>query len=219
MSHDSVFAAVARYGVVPVIAIESVEAALPLADALLEGGLPLAEITFRTAAAAEVIAQMARCRPALLLGAGTVLSEANVKAAKAAGARFAVAPGLNPAVVQSAAQSGLPFAPGVCTPSEIEQALGLACRVVKFFPAEPSGGVEMVKALAAPYSHMGLRFMPTGGVNTANLESYLSVPAVAAVGGTWIAKPDDLAACRWQTIRDRCQEAVAIVRRVRGVAR
>ncbi len=175
MSHDSIFAEVARYGVVPVIAIESVEAALPLADALLEGGLPVAEITFRTAAAAEVIAQMARHRPALLVGAGTVLSEENVKAAKAAGARFAVAPGLNPAVVQHAAQAGLPFAPGVCTPSEIEQALGLGCRIVKFFPAEPSGGVEMVKALAAPYSHMGIRFMPTGGVNTGNLESYLSV--------------------------------------------
>ena len=141
-----------------------------------------------------------------------MLSEENVKAAKAAGARFAVAPGLNPAVVQYAAQAGLPFAPGVCTPSEIEQALGLGCRIVKFFPAEPSGGVEMVKALAAPYSHTGIRFMPTGGVNTGNLESYLSVKAVAAVGGTWIAKPEDLAGGRWQTIRDRCREAVEIVR-------
>ena len=105
--------------------------------------------------------------------------------------------------------------PGVCTPSEIEQALGLGCRIVKFFPAEPSGGVEMVKALAAPYSHMGVRFMPTGGVNPGNLETYLAVKAVAAVGGTWIAKPEDLAAGRWQTIRDRCREAVAIVGRAR----
>ncbi len=218
MSHDSLFAEIARHGVVPVIAVESVEAALPLADALLEGGLPLAEITFRTSAAAEVIAQMARHRPALLVGAGTVLSEENVKAAKAAGARFAVAPGLNPAVVQCAARAGLPFAPGVCTPSEIEQALGLGCRIVKFFPAEPSGGVEMVKALAAPYAHTGIRFMPTGGVNTGSLERYLSVQSVAAVGGTWIAKAEDLAAGRWQTIRDRCREAVEIVRRVRGIA-
>ena len=213
MSHDSVFAEVARYGVVPVIAIESVEAALPLADALLEGGLPVAEITFRTAAAAEVIALMARHRPALLVGAGTVLSEENVKAAKAAGARFAVAPGLNPAVVQHAAQAGLPFAPGVCTASEIEQALGLGCRIVKFFPAELAGGVEMVKTLAAPYAHTGIRFLPTGGLNAGNLEKYLSVKAVAAVGGTWIARPEDLAAGRWQTIRDRCREAVEIVRR------
>jgi 2-dehydro-3-deoxyphosphogluconate aldolase/(4S)-4-hydroxy-2-oxoglutarate aldolase len=216
MSHEPVFAELARYGVVPVIAIESVEAALPLADALLEGGLPVAEITFRTAAAAEVIALLARHRPGLLVGAGTVLSEENVKAAKAAGARFAVAPGLNPAVVQCAAEAGLPFAPGVCTASEIEQALGLGCRIVKFFPAELSGGVEMVKAMAGPYSHTGIRFMPTGGVNTGNLETYLAVKAVAVVGGTWIAKPEDLAGGRWQTIRDRCQEAVKIVQRVRG---
>ena len=216
MLQDSIFAEVARFGVVPVIAIESAEAALPLADALLEGGLPVAEITFRTAAAAEVIAQMARHRPALLVGAGTVLSAENVKAAKAAGARFAVAPGLNPAVVQHAAQAVLPFAPGICTPSEIEQALELGCRIVKFFPAEPSGGAEMVKALAAPYSHLGVRFLPTGGVNPGNLATYLAVKAVAAVGGTWIAKPEDLAAGRWQTIRDRCREAVEIVRRVRA---
>jgi len=208
---------IARYGVVPVIAIRAVEAALPLADALLEGGLPVAEITFRTSAAAEVIAAMVRHRPALLVGAGTVLSEENVKEAKEAGARFAVAPGLNPAVVQHAAKVGLPFAPGVCTPSEIEQALGLGCRIVKFFPAEASGGVEMVKALAAPYSHVGVRFLPTGGVNAGNLEGYLSLKAVAAVGGTWIAKPEDLAGGHWQTIRDRCREAVEIVRRTRGI--
>ncbi|MGA2255710.1 MAG: bifunctional 4-hydroxy-2-oxoglutarate aldolase/2-dehydro-3-deoxy-phosphogluconate aldolase [Thermoguttaceae bacterium] len=218
MSHDSFFAEVTRYGVVPVFAIESVEAALPLADALLDGGLPVAEVTFRTVAAAEIIAQLARRRPALLVGAGTVLSEENVKVAKTAGARFAVAPGLNPAVVRCAFQAKLPFAPGVCTPSEIEQALGLGCRIVKFFPSEPSGGVEMVKALAAPYSHTGVRFMPTGGVNAGNLEKYLSVEAVAAVGGTWIAKPEDLAGGRWQTIRDRCREAVEIVRHVRGRA-
>ncbi|MGO9115156.1 MAG: bifunctional 4-hydroxy-2-oxoglutarate aldolase/2-dehydro-3-deoxy-phosphogluconate aldolase [Thermoguttaceae bacterium] len=218
MSHDSLFAEVAQHGVVPVTAVESVEAALPLADALLEGGLPVAEITFRTAAAAEVIAQMTRHRPELLVGAGTVLSEENVKAATAAGARFAVAPGLNPAVVQYAAQAGLPFVPGICTPSEIEQALGLGCRIVKFFPAEPSGGVEMVKALAAPYAHTGVRFVPTGGVNTGNLERYLSVPSVAAVGGTWIVRPEDLVGSRWQTIRNRCKEAVEIVRRVREIA-
>ncbi len=218
MSHDSFLTDLARHGVVPVLAVDSVESALPLADALLEGGLPVAEITFRTAAAAEVIARMSSHRPDLLVGAGTVLSEENLVAAKAAGARFAVAPGLNPAVVQYAAEVDLPFVPGVCTPSEIEQALGLGCRVVKFFPAEPSGGVEMVKALAAPYAHTGIRFMPTGGVNTGNLEKYLAVPSVAAVGGTWIAKPEDLAAGRWQTIRDRCREAVEIVRRVRGTA-
>jgi len=201
-----------------VLAIEAVEAALPLADALLEGGLPVAEITFRTAAAAAVIAAVVRHRPAMLVGAGTVLSAESVDAAKRAGARFAVAPGLNPIVVQYAAKAGLPFAPGVCTPSEIERALELGCRTVKFFPAEASGGVEMVKALAAPYAHVGIRFLPTGGVNAGNLASYLSLEAVAAVGGTWIAKPDDLLAGRWSTIRERCREAVEIVRRVRSAA-
>jgi len=210
---------VARYGVVPVIAIEAINAAIPLADALVAGGLPVAEITFRTAAAAEVIAAMTRHRPELFVGAGTVLTEDNVKAAKAAGARFAVAPGLNPAVVEHAAQAGLPFAPGICTPSEIEQALTLGCRVVKFFPAEAAGGVEMVKALAAPYAHKGIRFLPTGGIHAGNLEHYLAVKAVAAVGGTWIAKPEDLSAGRWDLIRERCREAVEIVRRVRAVAK
>lgn len=201
------------------IAIEAINAAIPLADALVAGGLPVAEITFRTAAAAEVIAAMTRHRPELFVGAGTVLTEDNVKAAKAAGARFAVAPGLNPAVVEHAAQAGLPFAPGICTPSEIEQALTLGCRVVKFFPAEAAGGVEMVKALAAPYAHKGIRFLPTGGIHAGNLEHYLAVKAVAAVGGTWIAKPEDLSAGRWDLIRERCREAVEIVRRVRAVAK
>ncbi len=216
MPDDDIFSEIARFGVVPVIAIESVESALPLADALLEGGLPIVEITFRTAAAAEVIACIARQRPELLVGAGTVLSEANVRAAKEAGAKFAVAPGLNPATVHAALKAELPFAPGVCTPSDIELALGLGCRIAKFFPAEASGGVEMVKALTAPYAHTGIRFMPTGGVSTANLEHYLAIETVAAVGGTWIAKPADLVAGRWQVIRDRCQEAMQIVRKIRG---
>jgi 2-dehydro-3-deoxyphosphogluconate aldolase / (4S)-4-hydroxy-2-oxoglutarate aldolase len=216
MSIDSDFLKATRFGVVPVIAIESVEAALPLADAMLAGGLPVVEITFRTAVAAEVISHLVRHRPALQVGAGTLLSEASVRAAKAAGAQFAVAPGLNPAVVREAAQVALPFAPGVCTPSEIEQALGLGCRMVKFFPAELSGGAEMIKALAAPYAITGICFIPTGGVNPKNLEKYLAIKSVAAVGGTWIARPEDLAARRWQTISDRCREALAIVRRVRN---
>jgi 2-dehydro-3-deoxyphosphogluconate aldolase / (4S)-4-hydroxy-2-oxoglutarate aldolase len=218
MTHDPVFSEIARWGVVPVIAIDSVEAALPLADALLEGGLGVVEITFRTEAAAEVIARLVAERPQLLVGAGTVLTEANVRAAKAAGARFAVAPGLNPTTVRCAQEAGLPFAPGICTPSEIEVALGLGCGVTKFFPAEPWGGVEILKAIAAPYAHTGVRFMPTGGVNAANLESYLYFKAVTAVGGTWIARPEDLAGGKWHTIRDRCKTAVEIVRKVRGPA-
>jgi 2-dehydro-3-deoxyphosphogluconate aldolase/(4S)-4-hydroxy-2-oxoglutarate aldolase len=216
MPSDSIFQTIARCGVVPVIAIESAEAALPLADALLEGGLPVVEVTFRTAAAAEVIALLSQRRPELLVGAGTVLTQANLEAATAAGARFGVAPGLNPEIIRQAARLGFPFVPGICTPSELEGALAFGRLLVKFFPAEASGGVEMVKALAAPYGHTGVRFMPTGGVTVDNLESYLSIPAVAAVGGTWIAKKEDLAGNRWPEIRERCKRAVEIVRRVRS---
>ncbi|MGA2063675.1 MAG: bifunctional 4-hydroxy-2-oxoglutarate aldolase/2-dehydro-3-deoxy-phosphogluconate aldolase [Thermoguttaceae bacterium] len=216
MSADSVFQTMAESGVIPVLAIESAEAALPLADALLDGGLPVAEITFRTAAAAEVIDKLCRHRPEVLVGAGTVLSAANLEAAVACGARFGVAPGLNPQIVQQARRLGLPFIPGVCTASEVEEALDLDCRIVKFFPAELAGGVKMIEALWGPYAHTGVRFVPTGGATAGNLASYLRLPAVLAVGGTWIAKKDDLAGGRWAEIRQRCREAVEIVRRVRG---
>ncbi len=218
MPDNRVFETIAKCGVVPVIAIDSIDAAIPLADALLEGGLPLVEITFRTAAAAEAIericwraAQSARrrrhggrpprtCRPP-----------------RPAAAKFGVAPGLNPARSSwRRKRAGLPFVPGVCTPSEIERALALDCRLLKFFPAEASGGVDMLKALAAPYGHLGVRFMPTGGVNIDNLAAYLAVDAVAAVGGTWIAKKEDLAAGNWAEIRDRCKKAVDVVAQVRG---
>jgi 2-dehydro-3-deoxyphosphogluconate aldolase / (4S)-4-hydroxy-2-oxoglutarate aldolase len=216
MSSAPVFQTIARHGVVPVIAIESADAAIQLADDLLDGGLPLAEITFRTAVAAEVIEKLSLHRPELLVGAGTVLTQQNLEAAKAAGAAFGVAPGLNPDIVQRASRLKLPFVPGVCTPSEIEHALTFGCPILKFFPAEQAGGIAMLKALAAPYAHTGVRFMPTGGVTADNLEAYLSLGAVAAVGGTWIAKKEDLASGCWQEIRERCKRAVEIVRRVRG---
>lgn len=204
------------FGVVPVIAVDSVASAIPLADALLDGGLPVAEITFRTEAAAEVIHLLSQERPALMVGAGTVLTPANVDAAKASGARFAVAPGLNPSVLHRAREVDLPFAPGVATPSEIEQGIEKGCTLLKFFPAEALGGAAMLKALSAPYAHTGVRFIPTGGVNTGNVSTYLSLPTVAAVGGTWIAKKEDLSEGRWDAIRDRCREVVAAVAAIRS---
>ncbi|MBM3890361.1 MAG: bifunctional 4-hydroxy-2-oxoglutarate aldolase/2-dehydro-3-deoxy-phosphogluconate aldolase [Verrucomicrobia bacterium] len=216
MSQETILNRVATLGVVPVIAIENVEAALPLADALLEGGLPVVEITFRTAAAAEVIRRIARERPQLVVGAGTVLTAENLKAAKASGAAFGVAPGLNPQIVREAQQMGLPFVPGVVTPSDIEQGLALGCKLLKFFPAGAFGGVATLEAFSAPYRHTGVKFMPTGGVSTANLEAYLKLDTVAAVGGTWIAKKDDLAAGKWDNIRNACKAALEIVARVRG---
>ena len=213
---NSVFDTIARHGVVPVIAMDSVDMALPLADALLEGGLPVVEITFRTKAAAAAIELLAIHRPTLLVGAGTVLTAENLKAAKGSGATFAVAPGQNPTVLDAARELAMPFVPGVATPSDIESALAHGYTLLKFFPAEALGGLGMLKALAAPYGHMGVRFVPTGGVNVANLESYLAMDRVAAVGGTWIATRDDLQAGNWQVIRDRCRAAVEVVRRVRG---
>ena len=208
MPHEQeVFEKIAEFGVVPVIAIDSAEQALPLADALIAGGLPLAEITFRTEAAAETISQIAKNRPQMLVGAGTVLTPATVAAAREAGAAFAVAPGLNARVVGSARALGLPFVPG----TDVEIGLELGCKLLKFFPAEALGGAKLLTAIYAPYKHTGVKFMPTGGVTADNLESYLSLPAVAAVGGTWIAKPADIAAGNWDAITERCRAACKIV--------
>jgi 2-dehydro-3-deoxyphosphogluconate aldolase/(4S)-4-hydroxy-2-oxoglutarate aldolase len=202
--------------VVPVIAIDDAGSALALADALIEGGLPVAEITFRTAAAAEVISKIARERPEVILGAGTVLTAENVRRATDAGARFGVAPGVNPDVVCEASRLGLPFVPGVVTPSEVEQALSLGAKVLKFFPAEAFGGLKVIKALAAPYVHMGVKFMPTGGVTTTNLADYLSADIIACVGGTWIASREAIAEKKWAQIRDNCRAAVELASKVRG---
>jgi 2-dehydro-3-deoxyphosphogluconate aldolase/(4S)-4-hydroxy-2-oxoglutarate aldolase len=213
---EEIFSRIAQLGVVPVVAIENVDAAIPLADALIEGGLPVVEITFRTAAAAEVIRRIAKERPKLLVGAGTVLTSANLESAKASGAAFAVAPGLNPQTVKQAQAMGLPFMPGIATPSDIELGLSLGCKHLKFFPAEALGGVGMIEALSAPYKHTGVRFMPTGGVNMTNLESYLKVETVFVVGGTWIAKKDDLASGKWDDVRGRCKTALEVVAKARG---
>lgn len=206
---------VAEIGVVPVIAMKSAEQALPLADALLAGGLPVVEITFRTQAAAEIIRLLARERPELIVGAGTVLTPETVQTAVAAGARFAVAPGFNPRVAAAADELKLPFVPGIANPTDIETALDAGCRLLKFFPAEAVGGVKLLTALSAPYRHTGVRFMPTGGISPANLDSYLALDTVAAVGGTWIATQADLAQGHWEEIAGRCRKACELVHAAR----
>lgn len=214
----TIFDILSGHGVVPVIAIDDAAAALPLADALIAGGLPVAEITFRTAAAGEAIATIARHRADLVLGAGTILTEDQADAALGAGARFALSPGLDAAVLAHAAQIGLPFAPGIMTPSDLQLALRHDCKMVKFFPATPAGGPNMLKNIAAPYLHMGIGFNPTGGVSPANLADWLSIPQVRAVGGTWIATRDDIAAGNWDRITQNARDAVALVARIRGRA-
>lgn len=219
MNHSALKESLARFGVMPVIAIDKVEHALPLADALISGGLPIIEVTFRTAAAAEVIATISRERPTMMVGAGTVLDIPTANIAKACGASFAVAPGFNPLVVKHAQSIGLPFIPGVATPSDIEAALACGCTLLKFFPAEASGGVAMVEALSAPYKHTGVTFMPTGGITAQSLEKYLGISTVVAVGGTWLAKADDFSAGKWSEITARSRLAVETVARVRaGIA-
>jgi 2-dehydro-3-deoxyphosphogluconate aldolase/(4S)-4-hydroxy-2-oxoglutarate aldolase len=204
-----VFDRIAAIGVVPVIAIESVEHALPLADALLEGGLTVAEITFRTEAAADVIAKISAERQELLVGAGTILSAEQVQRAVAAGASFGLAPGFDPAVVDAAAQAGLPFAPGIMTPSDISLATARGCRLMKFFPATQAGGPAMLMNIAAPFAHLGLRFIPTGGVSPETMGDWLKLPEIGAVGGTWIAKTADIAKRDWSGIAARARAAVA----------
>lgn len=212
----TVFDTLSDYGVVPVIAIDDAKDALPLADALLEGGLPVAEITFRTQAARQVIEEIARHRPELIVGAGTVLSIDQANAAKVAGARFALAPGLDVGVVEHAMSNGMPFAPGIMTPTDLQAALKAGCTMVKFFPAMAAGGPSMLKNIAAPYAHTGVGFNPTGGVNLDNLDEWLAIPQVRAVGGTWIAKRGDIAAGNWNAIAANAREALSRVREIRG---
>ena len=206
----TVFDRIAELRVVPVIAIESSDAALSLAEALIDGGLPVAEITFRTDTAAEVIRKMSNDRPDLLVGAGTILTLDNLKAACDSGAKFGVAPGFNPKIVEAAQEMNFPFVPGVCTPSDVEAALSCGCKILKFFPAGAMGGLAMLKSLIAPYGHTGVQFIPTGGVTVANLGEYLATKGVLACGGTWIATKNDIAAKQWELIATHCREAVKI---------
>ncbi|MGC4765939.1 bifunctional 4-hydroxy-2-oxoglutarate aldolase/2-dehydro-3-deoxy-phosphogluconate aldolase [Micromonospora sp. DT46] len=195
--------------ILPVVVLDDARDAAPLAEALVRGGLPCAEVTFRTDAAAESIRVMSE-RGDLLVGAGTVLTPAQVDRAVEAGARFVVTPGFSPAVVRRCQEAGVPVFPGVATGTEIQMALDAGLDTVKFFPAEQLGGVAMIKALAAPYR--SVRFVPTGGVNTANLADYLALPAVLAVGGTWMVAPDLIAAGRWDEVAARTAAAVEAAR-------
>lgn len=212
----SVFDKLSGHGVVPVIAIDDPQKALPLADALLAGGLPVAEITFRTQAAGQAIAAMSAQRPSMLVGAGTVLNHEQVDEAVEAGARFGLAPGLDLDTLNYAKSRDLPFAPGIMTPTDLQAALVAGCSMVKFFPAMPAGGPAMLKAISGPYAHTGVGFNPTGGVTLDNLGDWLSMPQVRAVGGTWIASSADIAAGNWAKIEQNARDAVARVAQIRA---
>lgn len=210
---QEVLSRIEKIGIVPVIAINDVEKAAPLAGALEQGGVPCAEITYRTKEGEEAIRRIAAKYPHMLVGAGTVLTTEQVDSAIAAGAKFIVSPGFNPLVVDHCIQKGIPIVPGCSTPSDMEQAIMRGLEVVKFFPAEQSGGLAYIKAVAAPYPM--LRFMPTGGIHIGNLAGYLEFPKVLACGGSWMVQSKLIDGGHFDEIKTLCAEAVAHVQKAR----
>ena len=205
---------IARYGVVPVVVLNDPKEALPVADALLKGGLPVAEVTFRTDAAEESIRLISKERPAMLVGAGTVLTTDQVDRAVAAGAKFIVCPGFDPEIVDYCIGKDIPVFPGCTTASEVAWGVKRGLNVLKFFPAEQCGGVATIKALCAAY--VGVKFMPTGGIGPKNLKDYLSCDKIVCCGGSWMVKGDLIKAGRFDEIERLSREAVALAKEVRG---
>lgn len=204
----------ARCPVIPVIVIDAEDDAEPLAEALLAGGLDLIEVTLRTAAATAAMERIIRRFPEMLVGAGTVVTREQAQRCLDLGVSFGVAPGFNPETVRLFEQRGVPFMPGVITPSEIEAAYGHGCTLLKFFPAEAAGGTKMLRALAGPYEPLGIRFCPTGGVSVDNMKDYLSLPQVFAVGGSWLASKRQIAEKQWNVITQQTREALSRAREV-----
>ena len=203
-----------KIGIIPVVVLNDAKDAMPLAERLVKGGLPCAEVTFRTEAAEESIRQIAKAFPDMIVGAGTVLNIEQADRAIDAGAKFIVSPGLNPKVTEYVLKKGVPMTPGVCTPTEIEAAMEFGLDVVKFFPAEPSGGLKMIKALAAPY--VGLQFMPTGGINAEIVRDYLKYDRIVACGGSWMVSGSLVKEGKFDEIEQMVREAAAIVKEIRG---
>lgn len=206
---------VRELGVIAVLVIDDSAAAVPLANALLEGGIGGIELTLRTDAALESVRRIRRDVPGMLVGVGTILDPRQVSQTLAAGGQFGVAPGMNPTTAIAARESGLPFAPGVCTPSDIERAVEHGCRTLKYFPAEPSGGLTMLRSIAAPFTHLGIDFIPLGGIDSRNAASYLTDSLVRAIGGSWIAPRDLIRSGNWNEISRRAEDAIAQVRAAR----
>lgn len=211
--HEEILSKIKEIGIVPVVVLEDAKAAAPLGAALIEGGLPCAEVTFRTPCAEEAIRIMSSKYPELLVGAGTVLTEEQIDCAVRAGAKFIVSPGFNPEVVDYCLEKNILVLPGCVTPSEVAHAVKRGLGIVKFFPAEQFGGLATLKALAAPY--VGLSFMPTGGIGPQNVKEYLSYDRIIACGGSWMVKGDLIKNGDFERITELTKEAAAIVREVR----
>lgn len=206
MEAPGIYEKIGELKVIPVITIEDPSKALALADALIQGGLPVAEITFRTSAAAEVMRIISRERPGFLVGAGTILTTDDLKRAAGCGATFGVSPGFKEKIALAARDMGFPFSPGIMTPSELEAAIDMNITVLKFFPAEAAGGSVMLRSIAAPFAHLGIRYIPTGGITPAKVREYLEIPQVIAVGGSWIATKEDITTGNWEKVKNNCLE-------------
>lgn len=211
---NEVLKKIGQTGIVPVVVLNEVKDAVPLAQSLINGGLPCAEVTFRTDAAQQSIAEISKNFPQMFVGAGTVLTTEQVDRAVDAGAKFIVSPGFNPKVVEYCLKKEYPITPGIMTPTELEMALGFGLDVVKFFPAENAGGLKMIKAMAAPYTMM--KFMPTGGINPENVREYLQCDKILACGGSWMVKGDLIKSGNFSEIEKLTTQAAQIVKEVRG---
>jgi 2-dehydro-3-deoxyphosphogluconate aldolase / (4S)-4-hydroxy-2-oxoglutarate aldolase len=204
-----------RTGVIAVLVVDQAEDAVPLANALAAGGITVMELTLRTPAAIDALKRIVAEVPEITAGVGTVITPEQVRQISQAGAAFGVAPGLNRRVLDEAKRVGLPFAPGVVTPSDIETALEYNCRLLKFFPAEPAGGLAYLQGMAAPYAHLNIRYIPLGGINEQNMRPYLADPIVAALGGSWLAPRKLIQQKNWTQITENARRAITAVHDIR----
>jgi len=205
-----------KSAIIAVLVVDNAADAVPLAKTLLDGGIDMMELTLRTPAAIAALKEIKSKVPEMTAGIGTILRPDQVVEAKEAGAVFGVAPGFNPRIVAKAKELGLPFAPGICTPSEIELAVEMGCDILKFFPAETSGGLKNLSAMAAPYAHLNLKYIPLGGLKPENFIHYLKNPAVIAVGGSWLALRDEIKNNDWKTIKEKASKAREAILALRG---
>jgi 2-dehydro-3-deoxyphosphogluconate aldolase/(4S)-4-hydroxy-2-oxoglutarate aldolase len=207
---------IADCGIVAVLILDRMQDAVPVARSLVAGGVTAMELTLRTAAALEALETVRAEVPDMIACVGTILTPDQVKLAKKSGAQFGVAPGTNPKVLAAAREAGLSFAPGVATPSDIEAGLEQQCDLFKFFPAEPCGGLSYLNTIAAPYLHLGIKFVPLGGLNAGNMASYLADSKIAAIGGSWLAPRDLIKSGSWEEITRLAGQAIATIKSIRG---
>jgi len=215
---EALVSKIQKTGIVAVLVVDNAADAVPLAETLLKAGINIMELTLRTPAAIESLKAIVKNAPEMAAGIGTILFPGQLEEVMGAGAAFGVAPGMNPNIVKMAADAKFPFAPGIATPSDIEAALGFGCRILKFFPAESMGGLKHLENMSAPYAHLNLKYIPLGGLNQNNFAAYLKNPSVIAVGGSWLAKRDEISCRKWNVIADKAKRAVAAVKKARDEA-